>query len=73
MEIFTRNLESSSASALGSTVSMTGYRNAYKLDIPMQWPMAIANGDGDGDDDDEQRAEATIDGEESRRDSYCPC
>jgi len=21
---------------------MTGYWNAYKLDIPMQWPMAMA-------------------------------
>jgi len=23
-------------------VSITGYRDAYKLDIPMQWPMAMA-------------------------------
>jgi hypothetical protein len=23
-------------------VSMTGYWNAYKLDIPMQWPMVMA-------------------------------
>jgi hypothetical protein len=34
-----RNLESSSASALGSIVSMTGYWNAYKLDIPMAMVM----------------------------------
>jgi len=41
-EFFTRNWESSSASALESMVSMTGYRDAYKLDIPMHWPMAMA-------------------------------
>jgi len=33
---------SSSASALESMVSMAGYRDAYKLDIPMQWPMVTA-------------------------------
>ena len=42
MECFTRNWESTSASAVESMVSMTGYRDAYKLDIPMQWPMATA-------------------------------
>jgi len=36
-----RNWESLSASALGSIVSMTGYWDAYKLDIPMQWLMAM--------------------------------
>jgi len=35
--IVQRNLESSSASALERMVSMTGYLNTYKLDIPMQW------------------------------------
>ena len=49
-------------------MSMTGYWDAYKLDIPMQLPMAMADGDGDGDGD--QRAEATIDTAESRRGSY---
>ena len=39
---FTRNWENSSASALGSIVSMTGYWNAYKLDIPMAMAMAMA-------------------------------
>jgi hypothetical protein len=38
---FTRNWESSSASALGRIVSMTGYWDAYKFDMPMQWPMAM--------------------------------
>jgi hypothetical protein len=52
-------------------VRITGYWNAYKLDIPMQLPMAMADGDGDG--DDEQRAEATIDAAESRRGSYYDC
>ena len=52
---------------------MTRYWNAYKLDIPMQLPMAMADGDGDGDGDDEQRAEATIDAAESRRGSYYDC
>jgi len=42
VELFTRNWESSSASALESMVSMTSYWDAYKLDIPMQWPMAMA-------------------------------
>jgi hypothetical protein len=37
-----RNWESSSASALGSIVRMTGYWDAYKLDILMQSPMAMA-------------------------------
>jgi len=40
-EFFTRNSLSSSDSALESMVCMTGYRDAYKLDIPMQWPMAM--------------------------------
>jgi len=44
---------------------MTGYWNAYKLDIPMQFPIAMADGDGDGDGDDKQRAEATIDAAKS--------
>jgi len=39
---FTRNWENSSASALESMVSITGYWNTYKLDIPMQWSMAMA-------------------------------
>jgi len=34
---FTRNWECSSASGLGSIVSMTGYWDAYKWDIPMRW------------------------------------
>jgi len=42
VELFTWNLESSSASALESMVSMTGYWNTYKLDIPMQLPLAMA-------------------------------
>jgi len=41
-ELFTRNSESSSASALGSIVSMTSYWNAYKLHIPIQSPIAMA-------------------------------
>jgi len=41
-EFFKRNWESSSASALESIVSMTGYRDAYKLDVPMQRPRAMA-------------------------------
>jgi len=41
-EFFTRNWENSSASSIESLVSMTGYRDAYKLDISMQWPMAMA-------------------------------
>jgi hypothetical protein len=41
-------------------VSMTGYRNAYKLHIPMAKALA------DGDSDDEQGMEATIDATESR-------
>jgi hypothetical protein len=40
-ELFTRNWERLSASALESIVSMTSYWNAYKLDIPMQSPMAM--------------------------------
>jgi len=40
-ELLTRNWESSSASSLGSIVSMTRYWIAYKLDIPMQSPMAM--------------------------------
>jgi len=36
-KLFTQNWESLSASALGRMVSMTGYWNAYMLDIPMQW------------------------------------
>jgi len=31
----TRNWENSSVSALESMVSMTGYWNAYKLDVPL--------------------------------------
>jgi hypothetical protein len=65
-------------------VIITGYWNAYKLDIPMQLPMAMADGngrwqwpmamaDGNGDGNDEQRAEATIDAAESRRGSYYDC
>ena len=61
-----RNWESSSASTLESMVSITGYWNAYRLDIPTQWPREMA----EGDDDDEQRAEATIDGTKSRQGSY---
>jgi len=38
---FTRNWESSSASAYECMVSVTGYWNAYKLDIPIQLPMAM--------------------------------
>jgi len=34
---FTRNWDNLSASALGSIVSMTGYWDAYKLDIPLWW------------------------------------
>jgi hypothetical protein len=37
-----RNCESSSAGALESIVIVTGYWNAYKLDIPMQCAMAMA-------------------------------
>ena len=37
-----RNWENSSASALESVVSMTGYWHAYKLDILMRRPMATA-------------------------------
>jgi hypothetical protein len=40
--VFNRNWDSSSAGTLGSMVSMTGYWDAYKLDIPMQWLMAMA-------------------------------
>jgi hypothetical protein len=36
----TRNGKNSSASALESVVSMTGYWHAYKLDILMRRPMA---------------------------------
>jgi len=43
-EFFPTNWESSSASALESMVSMTGYRDAYKLDIPMQWLIAMVTG-----------------------------
>jgi hypothetical protein len=48
---------------------MTGYWDAYKLDIPMQWHMAMAHGNGNGDSDgvDEQQASATIDATESIR------
>jgi len=35
--------------------------------------VRYTDGDGDGDDDDEQRTEASIDAEESRRDSYYDC
>jgi len=38
---FTRNWENSSASPLKSMVSMTGYWNAYKLDIPMAMAMVM--------------------------------
>jgi hypothetical protein len=37
-----RNWESSSASALQSMVSMTGYWDGYKLDIPMQRAIVMA-------------------------------
>jgi hypothetical protein len=40
-ELLTRNWESSSASSLGSTLSLTSNWVAYKLDIPMQSPMAM--------------------------------
>jgi len=39
---FTRNWESSSSSALQSIVSMTDSQDAYKSDIPMKWPRAMA-------------------------------
>jgi hypothetical protein len=39
-ELFTRNWQSSSASALESLVSMTSSQDAYTLEIQMQWPMA---------------------------------
>ena len=42
VEFFTRNWESSNASAVESTVSMTGYGDPYKLDIPIQWLMGMA-------------------------------
>jgi len=42
--LFTRNWESSSASALGSIVSTTGYWDAYKLDIPMAMAMIMSTG-----------------------------
>jgi len=38
---FTRNWENSSASALESMVGMTGYWNAYMLDIPMAMAMVM--------------------------------
>jgi len=41
-KLFARHWESSSACALGSIVSITGYWDAYKLDIPMTWHMAMA-------------------------------
>jgi len=41
-EVILSDWERSSATALGSIVNMTSYWNAYKLDIPMQWPMAKA-------------------------------
>jgi len=39
VEMFMRNWESSSASRLGSIVSMTGYWDAYKLHIPVAMMM----------------------------------
>ena len=38
--------------------------------LQVRYTDAIADGDGDVDGDDEQRADATIDGAESRRGSY---
>jgi len=56
---------------------MTRYWNAYKLDIPMQLPMAMAdgnrNGNANANGEDEQRAEDTIDAAKSRRGSYYDC
>lgn len=42
MVLVRRNLRSSGGRALGSIVTMTGYRDTYKLDIQMQWLMAMA-------------------------------
>jgi len=41
-DMFTRNWERSSASALECIVRMTSYWDACKLDIPMQLPMVMA-------------------------------